>query len=132
MRYRMLLLLVGVALVSGTAAYAHHSFGATYNGNETITIEGRLVQFVFRNPHSFVHVEAPDKDGTTQRWAVEWSGAGALAGQGVERTTLRAGDQVVITGRPSRTPGEYRVQMLTLTRPLDGFEWGRRAGEVID
>lgn len=132
MKYKMLLLLVSVALLSATAAYAHHSFGATYNSNETITIDGKLVQFVFRNPHSFVHVEAPDQSGTMQRWAVEWSGAGALAGQGVERTTLHAGDEVVITGRPSRTPGEYRVQMLTLTRPLDGFEWGRRSGEVID
>jgi hypothetical protein len=132
MKHRMLLLLAGVALAWSTGAYAHHSFGATYNSNETITIEGRLVQFAFRNPHSFVHVEAPDEHGVMQRWSVEWSAAGSLAGQGVERTTLRAGDEVVITGRPSRTPGEYRVQMLTLTRPVDGFEWGRRPGEVID
>jgi hypothetical protein len=132
MKFRVLLMFAAAALVSASAAYAHHSFGATYNSNEEITIEGKLVQFAFRNPHSFVHVEAPDPNGKVQRWAVEWSGAGALAGQGVERTTLRAGDEVVITGRPSRTPGEYRVQMLTLTRPVDGFEWGRRAGEVID
>ena len=58
--------------------------------------------------------------------------AGALAGQGVERGTLRVGDQVIITGRPSRTPGEYRVQMLSLHRPLDGFGWGDRPGVVID
>jgi len=132
MKYRMFLLLVGLALATGTAAYAHHSFGATYNSNETIELEGRVVQFAFRNPHSFVHVEAPDEYGDVQRWAIEWSGTGALARQGVERTTLRPGDEVVVTGRPSRTPGEFRVQMLTVTRPVDGFEWGRRAGEVID
>ncbi len=132
MKIRMFIVLVGLALVTGTAAYAHHSFGATYNGNEEITIEGRLVQFAFRNPHSYVYVEAPDSNGEMQRWAVEWSGAGALASQGVDRTTLRAGDEVVVTGRPSRTPGEFRVQMLTLSRPLDGFVWGRRPGEVID
>ncbi len=129
---RVILLFVAVALLSATAVYAHHSFGATYNSNEQITLEGKLVQFAFRNPHSFVHVEAPDSNGAIQRWAVEWSGAGALSGQGVQRTTLRAGDNVIVTGRPSRTPGEYRVQMLTLSRPLDGFEWGRRRGEVID
>ncbi len=132
MKHTTLLSLAAAILLSGTAATAHHSFGATYNSNEQITLEGRLVQFAFRNPHSFVHVEAPDKDGVVRRWAVEWSGAGALASQGVERTTLRAGDAIVVTGRPSRTPGEYRVQMLTVTRPLDGFEWGRRPGEVID
>ena len=132
MKFRMLIVLVGLALATGTAAYAHHSFGATYNSNEQITLEGRLVQFAFRNPHSFVYVEAPDPNGAMRRWAIEWSGAGALASQGVERTTLRAGDQVVVTGRPSRTPGEDRVQMLTVTRPLDGFVWGRRPNEVID
>ena len=132
MKHTTLLSLAAAILLSGPSAAAHHSFGATYNSNEQITLEGRLVQFAFRNPHSFVHVEAPDKDGVVRRWAVEWSGAGALASQGVERTKLRAGDAIVVTGRPSRTPGEYRVQMLTVTRPLDGFEWGRRPGEVID
>jgi hypothetical protein len=121
-----------VALAMATASYAHHSFGATYQSNEEIRLEGKLVQFAFRNPHSFVHIEAPDQYGDVQRWAIEWSGTGSLASQGVERTTLRAGDEVIVTGRPSRTPGEFRVQMLTLARPADGFEWGRRAGEVID
>ena len=128
----LLFVTAGALIFFGTAAYAHHSFGATYNGNEEITLNGKLVQFVFLNPHSFVHIEAPDAKGDTQRWAVEWSGAGALSGQGVERQTLRTGDEVIITGRPSRTPGEFRVQMLTLHRPLDGFGWGNRPGEVID
>ena len=132
MTSRVLLgLLVGI-LLAGGVAYAHHSFAATYNVNSQITLEGELVQFAFRNPHSFVHIEAPDEYGDIQRWAIEWSAAGNLAQQGVERQTLNVGDQVVVTGRPSRTPGEYRVQMLTLERPSDGFSWGRRPGEVID
>ena len=113
-------------------AYAHHSFGATYDGNREITLEGKLVQFMFRNPHSFVHIEAPDEHGQMQRWSIEWSGTGALTRQGVTRGTLRVGDEIVITGRPSRAPGELRAQMLTLVRPLDGLSWGNRPGEVID
>lgn len=132
MKYRVLLLVAVAALLCGTVAYAHHSFGATYNSKVEMKIEGKLVQFVFRNPHSFVHIEAPDSNGVTQRWAVEWSGAAALGNQGLTSTTLKAGDHVVVTGRPSRTPGEYRVQMLTLKRPADGFVWGNRPGEVID
>jgi hypothetical protein len=131
MRKVFLLVLAGV-LLAATAAYAHHSFGATYNSKEQIKVEGKLVQFVFRNPHSFVYIEAPDDKKVTQRWAIEWSGAAALGGQGVTRDTLRVGDLVIVTGRPSRTPGEYRVQMLTLKRPADGLTWGNRAGEVVD
>jgi hypothetical protein len=132
MKSRVILLLAAAVLLCGTAAYAHHSFGATYNSKSEIKIEGKLMQFVFRNPHSFVHIEAPDQNGVTQRWSVEWSGAAALGNQGLKQTTLKAGDHVIVTGRPSRTPGEYRVQMLTLKRPSDGFSWGNRAGEVVD
>ena len=129
---RILVLGIAGILIACTAAYAHHSFGATYNSKQEIKVEGKLVQFVFRNPHSFVYIEAPDDNKVTQRWAIEWSGAAALGGQGVNRDTLRVGDHVIVTGRPSRTPGEYRVQMLTLRRPADGLTWGNRAGEVVD
>ena len=40
---------------------AHHSFAATYLEEKTITIEATVVQFLFRNPHSLVHVDAPEK-----------------------------------------------------------------------
>jgi Family of unknown function (DUF6152) len=36
--------------------YAHHSFTATYHEDQTVKIEGKLIQFQFRNPHSFVQV----------------------------------------------------------------------------
>jgi hypothetical protein len=73
---RILALLVLLALlITAVPADAHHSFAATYFDN-VVTIEGELVQFLFRNPHSFVQVMAPDPQGTTQRWAIEWSGAG--------------------------------------------------------
>lgn len=124
--------LTTAALLAGTAAYAHHSYAATYDVANEITLEGRLVQFVYRNPHSFVHVQAPDQKGATQRWAVEWAGTGQLAEAGVQRDTLKVGDQVVIVGRPSRVNGEYRALMVRLTRPADGFTWGARAGQVVD
>src|SRR5687768_2258121 len=118
---RVLLLVIGAALVGGTAAYAHHSYAATYDVSHEIKLEGKLVQFVYRNPHSFVHLQAPDEKGVQQRWAVEWSGTGQLAEAGVTRDTLKVGDAVSVVGRPSRVPGEFRVLMVSLKRPADGF-----------
>jgi len=127
------LLLVAAALWAGAPrALAHHSYGATYDASKEIKLEGKLVQFVFRNPHSFVHVQAPDETGASQRWAVEWSGTAQLANNGITRDTLHVGDDVVIVGLPSRVPGEYRVLMVTLKRPSDGFTWGTRGGEAVD
>jgi Family of unknown function (DUF6152) len=132
MKYRALLVLVALALLSAATAYAHHSFAAVYNVKESIKLEGNLVQFTFRNPHSFVTIEAPDQEGKMQRWSLEWGGAAQLAGQGVQQRTLNVGDHVIITGQPSRAPGEYRVLLKTLKRPSDGYTWGTKQGETFD
>jgi hypothetical protein len=133
MRTRWPLIAIAVALTGlGGAASAHHSFTATYFEDRTTEIQGKLLQFMFRNPHSFVHVEAPDENGTLQRWAVEWGGAGQLSGQGVTNQTLRVGDVVSITGNPGRDPNDHRIRMQYLRRPADGFEWGRNPGETFN
>ncbi len=119
-------------LLAAMSAYAHHSLGATYQADVEIKLEGKLVQFVFRNPHSFVHIEAQDASGAVKRWAVEWTGAAALAGQGLDSSALKAGDHVVLMVRPSRTPGETRALMRSLWRPADNFRWGSRPNEVVD
>jgi hypothetical protein len=130
---RRRLLLIGVALLTaGTAAYAHHSYGATYDTSREVKLEGKILQFSYRNPHSFVTVQAPDAEGVQQRWAVEWSGTAQLATAGVTRESLKVGDEVVVVGRPSRVPGEFRALMVTLKRPSDGFTWGSRSGEAVD
>jgi len=132
MMRRLSLLVVAFAVAAGSAAYAHHSYAATYDTSKEIKLEGKLVQFVYRNPHSFVHIEAPDEQGMPQRWAIEWSGGGQLANQGVTKDSLKVGDQVVITGRPSRVTGEFRALMVNLKRPSDGFTWGNRAGQAVE
>src|SRR5215470_8430963 len=132
MKRKLLFWAMAAGFIFAAAAYAHHSFAATYFENKTVTIEGKLVQFLFRNPHSFVHVEAPDEKGEIQRWAVEWGGAGQLGGQGVTSQTLQAGDIVTVTGNPGRKPEEHRIRMVSLRRKSDGFGWGQRPGEVVN
>ena len=134
MKRHLVLFTIAAVLACGITAYAHHSIGATYDGSKEVKLVGKIVEFNFRNPHAFVHVEAPDEKGVMQRWAVEWGGAASLGGQGVTRTTLKAGDEVIITGNPARgmENGVHRVKMNTLLRPKDNFGWGTKKGEVVD
>ena len=132
MRRYLVVLLVAAAAFVGAQAYAHHSFAATYLEDQTVTVEGELVQFLFRNPHSFVHLNVKEKDGKVVRYAVEWGGAGQLQGQGVTRETLKIGDLVKITGSPGRNPKDHRIRMVFLERPTDGYSDGRRPGESFD
>ena len=124
MKWKLIALLFAAATVLGVRAYAHHSFAATYFEDKKVTVEGDLVQFLYRNPHSFVHVEVKEPDGTTTRWAVEWGAGGQLGRQGVTRETLKPGDHVIVVGNPGRNPEDHRLRMVNITRPSDGWKWG--------
>jgi hypothetical protein len=132
MKVKLAPLFVLAILATSVAAYAHHSFAATYDESKTMEIKGKIVVFQFRNPHSFVTVEVTT-DGKKVRWGVEGPGSTQLANSGIQNDTLRYGDEVVVSGNPSRTPGEAKLRMRTMKRP-DGFSFGftdaeRRATE---
>ena len=133
MKGKLLVALIAAALIGGAIqAYAHHSFASTYLDDKTVKLEGKLVSFQLRNPHSFLEVDAPDEGGKMQRWAVEWGGAGLLSGQGISRDTLKPGDQIIITGNAGRNPEDHRIRLVSLVRPSDNFNWGQKAGEKVD
>jgi hypothetical protein len=122
-------LMVGLAAITAMVpAQAHHSFPATYDVEKTKTIEGTVVQFLFRNPHSFVHVVVPDKNGKTVTWAVEWGAGGALSEGGVKGDTLKPGDKVKVTGNPARDAGASRMRMISIERLSDGWKWDGKYG----
>lgn len=124
MKARRLVVLMVIGLLPGGRAYAHHSFAATYNQQaKPVTIKGELVQFLFRNPHSFMHVMAPDENGQMQRWVLEWGGGGQIQRMGITRETLRPGDVVIVTGVPARNAADHRMLVRRIERPLDGWKW---------
>ena len=126
LKFKLLgVLIIAGSMLTGVRAYAHHSFAATYFEDKKVTVEGDLVQFLYRNPHSFVHVEVKDpKTNEVVRWAVEWGAGGQLGRQGVTRETLKPGDHVVVVGNPGRNPDDHRLRMVNITRPSDGWKWG--------
>jgi len=129
---RIVMLVLLAASWLPQSLWAHHSFTATYDTSKTVTIEGKVTQFLLRNPHSFVHIVVVDKDGKEQNWNIEWAAAGQLGGVGVTRDALKVGDPVVITGNPARDPADQRLRMVTFKRTSDGFNWGFRQGQVVD
>lgn len=124
-RLSIAILLSIVVFALAVPLVAHHSFAATYEEEKQQTIEGDLVQFVFRNPHSFVHVEVadPSASGERVRYSVEWASGSSLNGQGITRETLKLGDHVVVVGQPGRNDEDHRMRMRSITRPKDGWKW---------
>jgi hypothetical protein len=109
--------------LGGDAALAHHSVSATYIFGKSVRIEGTLKEFIWRNPHSFMRVEAPDEQGTKHIWIVEGAAPQQLTEGGLTAGTLRPGDQVVVTGRPGRIAEDHKLLLHTIERPSDGFKY---------
>jgi hypothetical protein len=130
-RKSLLLALAGTFLF-GAAAYAHHSLAATYYPDKEVKLDGTIIDFLFRNPHSFLQIEAKDDKGVMQRWSLEWRSSGQLGQQGIKRDTLKVGDEIEVTINPSRTPADHRGALKTLHRKSDGFGWGNNPGDTID
>lgn len=121
---KLWLLLIALALTSdANSVFAHHSFSSTYLEDRVIAIEGRLVDVVYRNPHSFIHLMAPDGTKQMRLWAVECGNRGQLRQQGVLQETLKPGDFLVITGSPGRDADAWRLRLRTIVRPNDGWRW---------
>ena len=130
MKSRLIVLIVVAAFMSGVAAYAHHSFAGSYVENKVVSLEGKVVEFNLRNPHSFISFEVTGKDGKTMRWGGEWGGVTQLTEGGVTKFTLKVGDKIVVDGAPSRDPDEHKILVRAVTKPATAtapeFKWTGR------
>ena len=125
MKMAKLLLLGLCVLFAAAPAYSHHSFPATYKVDQDTEVTGQVVAFLYRNPHATIQVMVTEESGEKVRYLIEWAGAAALAGSGVSRGTLVAGDTVVIKGNPGRNAADHRMRLVSITRPSDGWTWGQ-------
>jgi len=130
MKSRLSVTISAAILMFVATVSAHHSFAGSYIEDKSVTLEGKVVQFDIRNPHSFINIEVVGKDGKTARWGGEWGGVTQLSEGGVNKFTLKVGDKVIITGAPSRDAEEHKVLIQSVTRPAVGntpeFKWGGR------
>jgi Family of unknown function (DUF6152) len=124
------LVLVGVAFLltfGSSQTFAHHAASATYVHGKSVTIEGTLKEFAWRNPHSFMKVEVKDDKGETQLWLIEGAAPNVLAQGGMSSNSLRTGDHVIVSGQPGRVEDDHRMLLEKIERPSDGFKWQGRS-----
>ncbi len=130
---KLSVLAIAGVLMFGMTADAHHSFPATYSINKIITIQGKVTQLLFRNPHSFLQVDAPNVSGEVQRWSLEWGGASQLSSQGVVKDTLKVGDALIITANPARSTESSTRALMKTAKKVDGsWSWGLQPGQVVE
>lgn len=87
-----------------TAVEAHHSFAAEFDASQPVLLRGTVTQVEWINPHSWVHMDVEQDDGTTQAWMVEGGTANTLLRAGFTRDSLAPGTEIVVRGFRSRDP----------------------------
>ena len=87
-----------VVMMSATASVrAHHKTSTLYDVEKPVPLEGTVTAFLFRNPHTYVFVDARNGDGTIVNWKVELLAGLILNREGVARDFFKAGDPVSMT-----------------------------------
>src|SRR6185436_7806536 len=97
MRTRRLVVFVfAAALIISARLQGHHNFADYYLEKDTIEIDGDVVEFQFKNPHSWIHVQARDPFGAEKVYAAEWASVSRLDRDGITKDFFKFGDRVRI------------------------------------
>ena len=97
---RLSLAALGVcfSLVAAAPVTAHHSFAAEFDAKAPVTLKGTVTQMDWVNPHSWIHLEVKNPDGSVTKWMIEGGTPNTLLRRGFTKNSLKAGTELTVEG----------------------------------
>ncbi|MCI0433946.1 MAG: DUF6152 family protein [Gemmatimonadetes bacterium] len=86
------------AAATAAPLVAHHAFGAEFDRDAPVRLQGKIVRLEWVNPHTWIHLEIVKEDGSTETWAVEGGTPNVLLRRGLRRDCLVPGTEIVVDG----------------------------------
>ena len=96
---------VGAALslaIAGGAALAHHAFAAEFDGKAPVLLRGKVTRVEWINPHAWVHLDNVAPGFAQGEWMVEGGTPNTLLRAGIDRNSLKAGQEIIVRGYQSK------------------------------
>lgn len=102
MRYSISILVVVFLAGAVASVSAHHSFGAQYDSDKPVLLQGIVTRVDWTNPHARFYIDVEDATGEITNWNMELSSPNILKRNGWNRDSLEVGDVVAVQGSMAR------------------------------